>query len=71
MKKEFKKPNTIPHRKPLAYSQTLYKHTGHTLKIFWKSSDMANIWYGKSSSVTDGENALVFKLEAISLIAPT
>ena len=30
------------HRKPLAYSQTLYKHTGHTLKIFENSSDMAN-----------------------------
>ena len=31
-----------PHRNPLAYSQTLYKHTGHTLKIFSNSSDMAN-----------------------------
>ena len=31
-----------PHRKPLAYSQTLYKHTGHTLKIFLNSSDTAN-----------------------------
>ena len=30
-----KKPNLHrPQRKPLAYSQTLYKYTGHTLKIF-------------------------------------
>ena len=31
-----------PHRKPLAYSLKLYKHTGHTLKIFWHSSDTTN-----------------------------
>ena len=44
MKKKIKKAQHLhcPHRKPLAYSQTLYKHTGHTLKIFLKSSHMAN-----------------------------